>query len=131
MAYENNGRSGCWRPLGVIVLIIVGLAFVGNLIGDENSGAQNAGSGVEITRAEYGSDWPFSVESGRLYCEGPGSNVVMESGGVVYALNGRARGNVEEMGFVDSREEIVLTDDGGFYTVGNMPAIIERGLEMC
>lgn len=75
--------------------------------------------GVLITKAEYGEDWPYTVESGRLFCDPPGSNVVMESGGTVYALNGRAMGNAGQRGYVNARETITLRDEHGYFTVGD------------
>jgi hypothetical protein len=143
-------RFGCLPLLGYAVLALVALAFIGNLLPETEEVAPGASStqperretsasqpntelpGVEITRQEYGDDWPYSVESGRLYCDGPGSNVVMESNGTVYALNGRAMGNAEERRYVVAdRDTISLTDDQGFYTVGSHTKIIERGLAMC
>lgn len=88
-------------------------------------------NGVMIDKAEYGDDWPYTVESGRLYCDPPGSNVVMESGGTVYALNGRAMGNAAQRGYVNARESITPRDEYGYFTVGDSQKIISRGLSMC
>jgi len=87
--------------------------------------------GELITKEEYGSDWPYSVQSGRLYCDTPGSNVVMKSGGKVYALNGRAMGNAKKRGYVIARDTIKLRDKDGFFTVGSASKIIRRGLSKC
>ena len=88
-------------------------------------------TGVVITAEEYGDDWPFSVDSGRLYCDPPGSTVVFESDGVVYALNGRAMGKAKERGYVDERDTLYLRDSSGYFTIGNSSKIIRRGLDMC
>lgn len=87
--------------------------------------------GEVITQEEYGSDWPYTVTSGRLYCDPPGSNVVMESGGKVYALNGRAMGNAKERGYLVARDAITRKDENGYFTIGNSQQIIQRGLSMC
>lgn len=87
--------------------------------------------GVLITKVEYGADWPYTVDSGALYCDPPGSNVVMESDGKVYALNGRAMGNATERGYLNARETITLRDEYGYFTVGDAGKIISRGLAMC
>ena len=79
----------------------------------------------------YGADCPFSIDSGYLYCETPGSHVVIESNSEVYALNGKAMGTAEERNYIIARDTIFLTDDNGFYTVGDVTSIIQRGLEMC
>ena len=90
-----------------------------------------SGKGEVITQEEYGGDWPYSVTSGRLYCEPPGSNIVMESGGKVYALNGRAMGNAKKRGYLIARDTITLKDKNGYFTIGDTHKIIERGLAMC
>jgi hypothetical protein len=87
--------------------------------------------GVLISKSEYGEDWPYTVESGRLYCDPPGSNVVMEAGGRVYALNGRAMGNATQRGYLNARETITLRDEYGYFTIGDSQKIISRGLSMC
>ena len=87
--------------------------------------------GELITKNEYGGDWPYSVTSGRLYCDTPGSNVVMYSGGKVYALNGRAMGNAKKRGYVIARDSIFLKDENGYFTIGDNQKIIKRGLAMC
>lgn len=43
----------------------------------------------KVSRAEYGSAWPFAVDDGKLDCVTPGQ-VIFRSGGKVYALNGTA-----------------------------------------
>ena len=97
----------------------------------EAEGQDQPGQGVLITKAEYGEDWPYTVDSGFLYCDPPGSNVVLKADGTVYALNGRAMGNAAEKGYLDARESITLKDENGYFTVGNVGKIIERGLAMC
>ena len=87
--------------------------------------------GEVVTRDEYGKNWPYTVESGRLYCDPPGSNVVMESGGKIYALNGRAMGNAKGRGYIVARDTITKKDENGYYTVGDRSKIIQRGLSMC
>lgn len=50
----------------------------------------------QITRADYGDAWPFTVEAGQVRCmhmRGPGSNeVVFIAEGTAYAINGTAKG---------------------------------------
>lgn len=45
-----------------------------------------------VTRAEYGEQWPFTVDSGTLVCV-EASAVLFRTDGGLYALNGRARGS--------------------------------------
>ena len=51
----------------------------------------NVASERQISRAQYGDKWPFTVDSGSLMSVG-GSSVLFRSGTTTYALNGRARG---------------------------------------
>lgn len=135
------------RILCVVGLVVVGCSDVNeqaeppepankSRVGSEAAPARSVSSapdpkGVLITKVEYGEGWPYTVESGRLYCDPPGSNVVMESGGRVYALNGRAMGNAAQRGYVNARETITLRNEYGYFTVGDSPQIISRGLSMC
>jgi hypothetical protein len=52
-------------------------------------------AGQEVSRSDYGKNWPLTVESGRLACEG--SNGIGEATITVdatsYALNGLAKQN--------------------------------------
>jgi len=93
--------------------------------------AEATENGVLITKAEYGADWPYTVDSGLLHCDPPGSNVVLKAEGKVYALNGRAMGNATERGYLNARDTITLRDDNGYFTIGNVGKIIDRGLAMC
>lgn len=46
--------------------------------------------GVKVSRAEYGDDWPLTVESGRLRCRPPWV-ITFHTGDEAYAVNGMAR----------------------------------------
>lgn len=87
--------------------------------------------GELISQEEYGSDWPYTITSGHLYCDPPGSNVVMDANGKTYALNGRAMGDAVNRGYVVARDTIKLKDENGYFTVGDEQKLIERGLAMC
>jgi Protein of unknown function (DUF2511) len=45
--------------------------------------------GIEISQAEYGDQWPFAIQQGRLRCEGTGA-VIFTARGKDYGLNGMA-----------------------------------------
>ena len=51
------------------------------------------GGGKEIHRSDYGNDWPFTVFSGTLHCDGYA--VWSEANGNKYALNGTAQTHLE------------------------------------
>lgn len=114
-----------------IVILAMLLTTACSDAGDRVPVAGSAEKGVTVSRAEYGSDWPYTAESGLLYCDPPGSNVVLKAGGRVYALNGRAMGNAAERGYLNARDTITLRDENGYFTVGSSEGIISRGLYMC
>ena len=45
--------------------------------------------GIEISQAEYGDQWPFAIQQGRLRCEGTGA-VIFTARGKDYGVNGMA-----------------------------------------
>ena len=45
--------------------------------------------GIEISQAEYGDQWPFAIQQGRLRCEGTGA-VIFTARGTDYGVNGMA-----------------------------------------
>lgn len=82
-----------------------------------------------VSRPEYGAGWPLTVESGALRCESDyGSAVVIVVNNVKYALNGRARGQIDRTGWRDSREIVRKTEVGSLADVG---PLIDRGLALC
>lgn len=117
----------CKRFVILAVLSVAGCSEPGK----HSMSEEPLSKGVEITKAEYGVEWPFTVDSGLLYCDAPGSNVVMLSNGKVYALNGRAMGSAAQRGYLNARDTITLKDANGYFTVGDSAKIISRGLAMC
>lgn len=55
---------------------------------------------IEIAKPQYGAEWPFTVESGRLRCD-PGSHVVFVADGTAYAINGSAKGAAARNGYAN------------------------------
>jgi hypothetical protein len=47
-----------------------------------------------VARADFGAEWPLTVESGTVACEGSGGggSATFSTGGQTYALNGLAKG---------------------------------------
>ena len=56
----------------------------------------SAPSGVQVTRAQYGDAWPFTVEQGHVDCV-PYQKAVFRTRGRTYALNGLARSKYPEI----------------------------------
>ena len=86
---------------------------------------------IHVTKAEYGNDWPLTVGEGDIECREVES-VVFRSGGVVYALNGTARGRLKELPAIDAIW--AFDDEYGGRKSGlrkNMGDLISRGLALC
>jgi hypothetical protein len=84
--------------------------------------------GVEVSRSDFGSSWPLTVDSGTLRCEGQkgAGAVVINADGTDYAVNGTAKGQ----GYADI--DPVWADDpelaGLKISIG---PLIDRGLSLC
>jgi hypothetical protein len=65
---------------------------------------QSSPEGREVTKEEFGEDWPFTVERGFVDCtnlSGGLREAVFRSGGMTYALNGTARSRAKAQGYED------------------------------
>jgi hypothetical protein len=51
--------------------------------------ASSSGDGETVSRADFGEEWPLTVDSGELRCEGAGAATITADG-TTYALNGTA-----------------------------------------
>jgi len=72
----------------------------------------------------YGENWPFTVISGVLECRNY-KEVIFKTGGIVYAINGQARGK-----YADPKS--IWRDDPKIPGVKiPMNTIIQRGLKLC
>jgi hypothetical protein len=79
-----------------------------------------------VGRADFGKDWPLTVESGVLSCEGAGA-VYFTTGGLRYAVNGLARG-IHDAPDIDP---IWAKDPSGTVPKKNIGPLITRGLQLC
>ncbi|HEX2296249.1 MAG TPA: DUF2511 domain-containing protein [Actinomycetota bacterium] len=79
-----------------------------------------------MTRADYGKDWPLTVDEGIVSCEGAGE-VYFEAEGTTYAVNGLALGRyrgpqIDRIWAADPEIKGLKIDIG---------PIIDTGLELC
>lgn len=81
--------------------------------------------GVEVTRAQYGDQWPFTVESGFVDCEPPGSAIFRTRLGT-HGLNGLAKSR----GVPDVRP-IWRDDPNNPGLKVNIGAMIDLALDQC
>ena len=86
-------------------------------------------SSKRISKSDFGDDWPFSVESGTLSCQGDPYVIIFESGGRTYGLNDAARATEQ----YEEISVIVKTDEN--YPGGQVKmdiSVIEfEGLKLC
>ncbi len=52
------------------------------------------GPNGEVSAAQFGSDWPLQLSSGRIVCRAPSMVFFLPPGGPLYAVNGSAQGCV-------------------------------------
>jgi uncharacterized protein DUF2511 len=95
-----------------------------------------ARSGVEVTAAEYGDKWPFTVERGLLRCEPPG-RVVFRVDSTDYAVNGLASSRylkIDSIWRVNTKMQEAFKAAGAetdFVPRISIGPMIQRGLELC
>jgi Protein of unknown function (DUF2511) len=77
----------------------------------------------QVSRADFGEEWPLTIESGLLRCRA--GAVTFETGGSVYAVNGLAMNNTQNL------------DIGPIWVSGvdtpkkNMSPLIAAGTALC
>jgi hypothetical protein len=105
------------------------LALLVQLAGCGEEGATGA-SGQEVSRAEYGRDWPLTVGRGVLACERPQGVTFTAPDGTAYAVNGAA----QDYGYPEIdpiwRNSPDQYDPHLTLKV-NIGPLIDRGLELC
>jgi hypothetical protein len=105
-----------------------GFAFVAAVsmcaaFGCSGGGSAEAGT-RHITRADYGDEWPLTVESGTLSCQPGGAIVFTAEDGTAYGVNGLAADFAE----IDS---IWADNPSGVTPKLNIGPLIEDGQELC
>ena len=101
--------------LASLLGLVAGFVFVAAVLPESSS------EGIEISQAEYGDQWPFAIQQGRLRCEGTGA-VIFTARGKDYGLNGMASTRYASMQPVRKS-----TGDPNF----DLGSIISRGLTLC
>jgi hypothetical protein len=115
--------------VGVLILLsLIGgfIAFVDALSGDDEAtpaGTQPVAQRGAISRAAYGTQWPFTVPQGVLQCSD--GAVTFTAAGKRYALNGAAR----RQGFASVYPIHANDEDTGF--AKDLAPVVNHGLELC
>ena len=97
----------------------------------------------QISASGYGESWPLTVEGGKLFCidvtkveEFSQQAILLESGGLIYALNGSAKTAAirENKPWIDARE-ITKKDpraaEWGMNAILDITPLIEEGQTLC
>lgn len=100
--------------------------------GATSEGASGLADNEQLVRAaDYGEDWPLTVNSGVLRCDEPGA-VTFTSGGTTYWINGTAGNFADENGWLDV--EPIWRDDpedpDPAFRVDISP-LLDGGLALC
>ena len=114
----------------VVVASLVALAAL-NLSACGASPSGTAPNERIVSREDYGSAWPLTVESGTLRCEGAGAvTFTSDDDGTTYWINGLAGGSAEDRGWEEVRA--IWADDpttpGLKIYIGSL---IDDGLALC
>jgi hypothetical protein len=88
-------------------------------------------------QVEYGEPWPLKAKGGKLYCRGNkfDPEVVLETEGMVYAVNGNAIGKRDGLSKITKYSNIneIRKDhpDGRMYGLMSVAPMIQEGLKLC
>lgn len=130
----EEGASTQEGLVAVVALVVVILLLIlCNQLGQEGSSSGETGSqdqtsqptSVEVSRSDFGEDWPLTVSSGVLRCEAPQA-VVFSTGDQAYAVNGMA--NTQGYQEIDAIWRDNPDIQGAKINIG---PLIDRGLELC
>lgn len=100
----------------MLALILQGFSF-----------SATAGGSVNVSAAEFGKEWPFTVSSGMLICKDPGA-VYFAANGKIYPINGIARADRTS---ADVREIWKDDTEVNYPSKINIGPVISRGLALC
>lgn len=104
-----------------LMIVAATLILVGCGAGRQDSRA--------VSRAEFGSEWPFTVAEGTVFCRVP-SQALFESNGETYPLNGSASARSAQEGYRNLNDIWRPNPDipGTRVPIGDM---IQLALEQC
>lgn len=93
----------------------------------EDASDEPASNEQKMSRADLGDDWPLTVESGIVRCEGAGEIYFDAANGTTYAVNGLALGRDT----APKIDPIWANNPDIKGTKINIGPIIDQGLELC
>lgn len=112
----------------LLCLVLTSCASVSEGVKD---GVKEGGDKPEgsISRADLGAEWPLTVESGTLGCDGQDGvgSATFTTGGEKYALNGTAKGRKDGVAI----DPIWAADPSIPGAKKNIGVLIDRALQLC
>lgn len=109
-----------------ILKIAIAILLTG--CGNEQSVESSSTHEKAITKAEYGTKWPFTVESGTLKCVD--GSVIFTANGKTYGVNGASKSHgyadIEEIWAVDSS-----LSDGNSKIRMDIGIVLADGVNLC
>ena len=106
-------------PTSLAILLVPCLAVVACQSTEANS--------QPVSRANFGEEWPLTVDSGVLSCEGAGSVYFTADDGRRYAVNGTAM----TAGDAQRINAIWADNPTGLSPKKNIGPLIDGGLKLC
>ena len=94
---------------------------------DNGQGSAATTGSQTVSRADFGEEWPLTVDSGVLSCEGAGSVYFTADDGRRYAVNGTAM----TAGDAQRIDAIWADDPTGLSPKKNIGPLIDDGLKLC
>jgi hypothetical protein len=116
------------RSIAATIALLATLTVAG--CGESSSDTSGASSTEgHVSRADYGKDWPLTVESGTLHCEDPGAVTFTADNGTTYWVNGTAGNQAKTRGWADIRS--IWADDPAYAGLKiNIGPLIDDGLKL-
>lgn len=106
----------------LFIIATISLSSCGDHNNSQNQNDDSNHHQKNISKTDYGADWPFSIDGGVLKCDR--SAVLFLANGKRYAVNGTAKNWAKSEGYDDEIEEIWIPGK-------DIGRIISDGLNLC
>ena len=96
-------KSVALASIAITLAVVLGFSCA-------SSPGDGASNRIKVTRAEFGSEWPFTIDEGEISCEGGGDSaeaLYFHYDGKTYGLNG--------MALMDQDQKVIDLRESGFW----------------
>lgn len=124
---SRGGRFGPMRPKAAAAAAVVALVFAGCGEGGP------AGETLETSRSTFDGEWPFTVESGVLACDGTRdlASITFTANGTTYGINGTALTRGKPRPDAIAKENPEAKTDPLVSPQVPLGDVLDRGRELC